>query len=384
LPEREPWELLAIADASGLRGRGGAGFPLARKLRATADAAASGRAAVVVANGTEGEPASWKDRALLSTNPHLVLDGVQVAAAAIGASDAYLCVHKGSLKEHLRAATVERRDRIAVRIVEVPDWYVAGEASALVRHLGGGKALPTHRTMPLAQRGLRGRPTLVQNVETLASLAVLARIGPERFRESGTLDEPGSLLLTVRGAVRSARVVEVPVGTLLHEVLALAGGESSPLQAVLIGGYYGGWLRADKALDVPMSHAGLRAAGGTLGAGLVIALPRHGCGLAATAAISRYLASQTARQCGPCFNGLPAIASAMTAIASGSSDAEEFDDSVTRVRRWCGLVEGRGACSHPDGAVNLVRSALRVFDSELAAHRDGGCGRSAGVELGIP
>lgn len=385
LAVRGDWEILAMAEASGLRGRGGAGFPLGRKLRATAQAAAAGRPAVVVGNGSEGEPASRKDRHLLATNPHLVLDGIQVAARAVGARDAFLCVHAGGLRTQLRRALKERRDALRVRVVEVPDRYVSGEASALVHHLAGGPALPTHRTAPLAERGLRGRPTLVQNVETLASLAVLARVGPERFRETGTDEEPGTLLLTVRGAVRAPTVLEVPVGTSVREALAAAGGESASLQALLVGGYYGSWLATPAALDIPLSQGGLRAAGGSLGAGLVVALPADDCGLAATAAIARYLAAQTAGQCGPCVNGLPAIAGAVTELAAGGRDAAgSLQQTLDQLHRWCGLVAGRGACSHPDGAVSMVRSALQVFDDDVRAHLTRGCGRGIGVDLELP
>jgi NADH:ubiquinone oxidoreductase subunit F (NADH-binding) len=377
VPERGQAELLDLAENGGLRGRGGAGFPLARKLRA---AAGAGGRAVVVANGSEGEPASRKDRTLLATSPHLVLDGVQLAARAVGATDAYLCVHAGGLRRDLRRALKQRRDPLRVRVVEVPDRYVSGEAGALVNYLGGGPALPATRYAPLAERGLKGRPTLVQNVETLASFAVLARLGAQRFRTLGTVEEPGTVLLTVRGAVRSPRVVEVPVGTTVAEALALAGGPAEPLQAVLVGGYYGAWLPAPAVLDVPLSHAGLAAAGGSLGAGLLVALPDSGCGLAATARIATYLAGESARQCGPCLNGLPLIAGAMTALASGGSPAS-LALALERLERWCGLVTGRGACSHPDGAVNLVRSALTAFDGDVTRHLAGGCGRGVGVDL---
>jgi NADH:ubiquinone oxidoreductase subunit F (NADH-binding) len=380
VPERGQAELLDLAGNGGLRGRGGAGFPLARKLRATAGA--RGRA-VVVANGSEGEPASRKDRTLLAANPHLVLDGVQLAVAAVGAREAYLCVHAGGLRRDVEKALRQRRDPVRVRVVEVPDRYVSGEAGALVNHLGGGPALPTTRYAPLAEKGLKGRPTLVQNVETLASFAVLARLGAQRFRALGTVEEPGTVLLTVRGAVREPRVVEVPVGTTAGAALALAGGAAGTLQAVLVGGFYGAWLPAPGVLDVPLSHAGLSAAGGSLGAGLLVALPAEDCGLAATATIATYLAGESARQCGPCLNGLPLIAAAMTDLARGGT-AAALTVTLERLERWCGLVAGRGACSHPDGAVNLVRSALRSFAADVDRHLRGGCGRSVGVDLALP
>lgn len=361
--DQAPEELLDLAAASNVLGRGGAGFPFARKLRTAAE---SGRPAVVIANGSEGEPASRKDRTLLAANPHLVLDGLQLAARAVRARKAVICVHEGGLRAEIRRALKERRDPVRVRVSEVPDRYVSGEASALVRHLAGGPALPTTRTVAQAKLGI-----LVQNVETLASFALLARLGAARFGE-------GTQLLTVRGAVRRPAVVEVPVGIPVREALDLAGGPSAPLAAVLAGGYYGAWLPAPAVLDVELSQAGVRAAGGSLGAGLLVAFPERSCGLDATAAIARYLADQSARQCGPCLNGLPAIAGAVTELADGTAQPR----TVERLERWCGLVKGRGACSHPDGAVNLVRSALRTFAADVERHLAGGCGRTARIDLG--
>lgn len=375
LPGTSGPDLIDLAAAGGLRGRGGAGFPVARKLRTTADA---GRRAVVVGNGSEGEPASHKDRTLLNGNPHLVLDGLQLAARAVGAQQAFLCVHIGGLRGTVERALAERSDAVAVRVVEVADRYVSGEASALVARVGGGRPLPTSRTAPLAVKGLKGRPTLVQNVETLAGLAVLARTGADRYRELGTDEEPGTMLVTLAG-VRDPQVVEIALGTPIRQALALAGGTASAVQAVLVGGYYGAWLPAALAMDVPLSHAGLRAAGGSLGAGLVVALPEERCGLAATSKVASYLAGQSARQCGPCLNGLPALAGGLDRLVRGAATAGTLDD----VERWCGLVTGRGACSHPDGAASLVRSALQVFSDDVPRHFAGGCGRAAGDEVGV-
>jgi NADH:ubiquinone oxidoreductase subunit F (NADH-binding) len=367
LPPLTAEQVVDIADAAGLRGRGGAGFPVARKLRTARDA---GRRAVVVANGSEGEPAIGKDRLLLTRAPHLVLDGLQLAARAVGAREAFLCVHVGGTAAVVRAALAERRDGVPVRVVEVADRYVAGEAGALVRRLGGGPSLPSTRAAPLAQRGLRGRPTLVQNVESLAALAVATRLGPDRYREVGDAAEPGTLLVTVHAPGEPRMVLELPTGTPVHVALGAAD-----VQAVLVGGFFGAWLHAPAALDVPLSHAGLRAAGGSLGAGLVVGLPPSHCGLAVSARVARYLADQSARQCGPCLNGLPAIASALAELAAGTADAGVVD----RLHRWCGLVQGRGACAHPDGAAGFVRSALRVFADDVVQHLRGGCGRPAGA-----
>jgi ferredoxin len=271
--------LLDFVERSGLLGRGGAGFPTGRKMRAVAE---HGRRPVVVANGMEGEPVSRKDAVLLGRLPHLVLDGVVLAARAVGASEAYLCVHSGAATLPVLHRAVSERDPdadgVAVGIEQVPAGYVAGEASALVHWLDGGAAVPLFSPRPHA-RGVRGRPTLVQNVETLANVAMVARFGPGWLRAVGEPQEPGSLLVTVAGAVSRPGVVEVASGTPIGPVLARAGAEPHRLSAVLVGGYYGGWLPVGAALGLPLSHRALRSLGLGLGAGILVALPAAACGL---------------------------------------------------------------------------------------------------------
>jgi NADH:ubiquinone oxidoreductase subunit F (NADH-binding) len=354
--------LVSLVERSGLLGRGGAGFPTGRKMRAVAE---RGGRPVVVANGMEGEPASAKDGVLLGLVPHLVLDGIVVAARAVGAADAYLCVHTGSpVLPALRRALAERNraaDGVRIDVEELPARYVSSESSSLVSWLGGGAALPLFEPRP-HERGVGGRPTLVQNVETLANVALVARYGPEWLRAVGEPAEPGSLLVTVSGAVARPGVVEVAVGTPIGEALARAG--AARLSAVLVGGYFGGWLPAAAALPVPLSHAALRSVGLGLGAGVLVALPATACGLVETARVAGYLAGESAGQCGPCKNGLPAIAAALSRVARGEAHAA----AVAAVERWSALVAGRGACHLPDGAVRFVTSALRTFHADVARH----------------
>lgn len=358
--------LIAEIDAAGLRGRGGAGFPTAVKLRAVA----AGRgAAVVLANGCEGEPASGKDGALLSLEPHLIIDGAQVAAAAVGADHIHLCVHRGSpAAATLRAALRERRSTgPQIRVTEVPGRYVASEESALVRFINTGEARPTAKPPRPFERGVAGRPTLIDNVETLAQLALITRHGADWFRGVGTADSPGTTLVTLGGGVERPGVYETQLGAPIRDVLGLGGGSIAALQAVLVGGYAGAWLRLPDAASVPLSHEGLRAAGGTLGVAALIGLPIGACGLVETALILRYLAGESARQCGPCMFGLPAVAADFVELARGTARAETVD----RLRSRLGVIPGRGACSHPDGAARLAASALRVFADDVQAHASG-------------
>ena len=350
-------------ERSGLTGRGGAAFPTARKLAAVA--AAVGRPVVVV-NGTEGEPASAKDKVLLATEPHLVLDGAVIAARLVGAREVIVAAHRvvaGIIKDALG----ERQDAVDICVVEAADGFVAGEASAVVNWLAGGAPVPTKVPPRLAQHGLHGRPTLVQNAETLAHVALIARYGARWFRELGTVSEPGSMLITVIGAVREPGVREIDIGIPVTDVLAAAGGADRPLLALLIGGYFGTWVPWPDAAHLPFSAAGLAGVGATPAAGLVAALPAEACGLAETARVARYLADESAGQCGPCVFGLDAIARELGRAAAGQSA------SVALLRRWLGQVDGRGACRHPDGAVRFIRSGLDVFASELDLHARGWC-----------
>ncbi len=362
-------DVIAAVAAAGLTGRGGAGFPMARKLTAVA----AGSEPVVVANGAEGEPASSKDRVLLSYAPHLVLDGLQLACRATGATRAYVYVHEGPLVALLESLVAARRtagvDAVTATVVAAPARFVSGQESAVVSALNGGRALPLAVPPSVYVKGVGRAPTLVQNVETLAHLALIGRHGASWFRSVGTEREPGSMLCTLGGAVAAPGVVEVPIGTRLGDVLARAGGSPGPLSAVLVGGYHGTWLPAGQAMDLSLSVEGLGPVGASPGAGVVVALSAQACGLSETARAVTYLAEQSARQCGPCLNGLPAMARTLTQLAG----RERSRGLPERVLELAALVEGRGACHHPDGTVRLVRSALSVFAAEVATHQAGVC-----------
>ena len=366
--------IIEAARAAGLTGRGGAAFPVHRKLSAVAAAGRPGRA-VAVANGAESEPASGKDRSLLWLAPHLVLDGLQLAAEAVAAGRAVLYVHRDpGLAAHLAAALAHRAaagcDRIATEVVQAPDRFLAGETSALASAVSGGPARPRFAEPPVYERGAGGRPTLVHNAETLAHLALIGRFGPGWFRAAGLPGEPGSMLCTVHRADGAGHVTEAALGTALPALLpGLSGPGSSAVQAVLCGGYHGTWLDPGTAAGLVLSRASLRAAGAAPGAGVLAELPASRCGLAETARVARYLALESAGQCGPCFNGLPRMAAALAELAAPRPAPRAEAD----LRRWAGLVDGRGACHHPDGFVRFVASALAVFRAEVAGHARGQC-----------
>ncbi|KIE27639.1 hypothetical protein LK08_07010 [Streptomyces sp. MUSC 125] len=358
--------LVQAVEAAGLTGRGGAGFPTARKLRAVAER--RGRAVVVV-NAMESEPASRKDEFLLAVAPHLVLDGGVLAADAVGADVVHVCLPRTRAAQYrqLAAALDERRrarlDPVPLRLHALPHAYVSSESTSLVRWLSGGPARPQGGPPRSHERGVARRPTLVDNAETLAHLALIARHGPGWFRQAGPRDEPGTTLVTVSGAVAAPGVLEVSLGTPLGMLLDHAGGAAESLRAVLLGGYAGTWLPAEY-LRTPLARHDLAALGAAPGAGVLIALPQSACGLRETARMLGYLAAHSARQCGPCRFGLPAVAGDFAALAAGRADP----DLLPRLHRRTGLLPDRGACRHPDGAARLAASALRVFADDVGRH----------------
>jgi NADH:ubiquinone oxidoreductase subunit F (NADH-binding) len=358
--------LIESIERAGLRGRGGAAFPTGVKMRAVANE--RGRAVVVI-NAAEGEPASMKDRTLLQALPHLVLDGGALAAQAVGAEEAILCVPESIALEGPERAIAERSEQLGegaprMRLATVPDRYVAGQETALVNHLGGGPALPTF-TPPLPfQRGLGRRPTLVSNVETLAHVALIARHGAEWFRELGTAGEPGSALITLSGAVAYPGVYEIEQGSSLSSLIDAAGGTTAQPRALLFGGYAGAWVDAELLHGLALSDEHLAPHGASLGAGVVLLLSKDACGVAETARVTRWLAQQSARQCGSCLHGLDALATSIEEVASGAARGK----ARQRIAYFASLARGRGACSHPDGAVRLIVSALEVFAADFADH----------------
>jgi NADH:ubiquinone oxidoreductase subunit F (NADH-binding) len=370
--------LIETLESSGLLGRGGAGFPVGRKWRAMADR--SRGQAIVVANGAEGEPASRKDRTLMAVRPHLVVDGAVLAAESVGAEEIvfYVGVEHAAAAVALSRAIEERRSEIAVpaRVVAAPVGYVAGEATAAVNFINTGDARPTTTPPRVSERGVNGRPTLVQNVESLAYAALIGRFGEPWYRSAGRLASDGTALITVSGAVREAGVREIELGTTVGEAAEEAGGDAAGTQAVLLGGYFGTWAPAGEAWSMPLDPAAMQTSGLTFGCGMVGLLSADDCGVSATASVMAFMANESAGQCGPCVYGLRAIGDTVTTLANGRAGRDGLGgrDSLGRLERLAAQTGGRGACHHPDGAVQLMVSALNVFGDEFRHHaRRGHC-----------
>lgn len=340
----DPADLLARITAAGLRGRGGAGFPTATKIRSVA-----GRpgAKVVVANGEEGEPGSVKDRWLLRTRPHLVLDGLLRGAQLVGATRGFVYVSDPAAAAAVRGALAERTPSLSVTVADVSHAYVAGEETAVVRHLDGGPALPTAKPPRPYERGVGGAPTLISNVETLAQIALLAA-----GRTATTM------LATLSGAQRPPALYELPIGTTLRRLTAAHG--LPEIGGVLLGGLFGG-LRGPEALDLALD--------GTIGCGAIHLLGPDDCPVALAADAVAFLSAESARQCGVCVMGTRSLADATAALTAGVATR----DLVDKLTGWSARLPGRGACGLLDAAAALAGSLLRAFPDRVAAHLGGPC-----------
>jgi NADH:ubiquinone oxidoreductase subunit F (NADH-binding) len=352
-PAGETSDLIDVVERLGLRGRGGASFPTAVKMRA---AARHRGPRTVLVNAAEGEPLSRKDRVLLAHAPHLVLDGALAAARAIDARQVIVAVRDDapSAISAIDQAAERRRKSVRIDVRPVPPAYLAGQESALINHLEGRPMRPS-RVPPLpVERGIDRRATLVQNPETLAHLALIDRG-----------EVPTTALVTVAGAVAMPGVVEISHDVSVGDVLGCAHPDE--WQGVLVGGFHGAWHRPADAATLPLDDR-------TRAAGVLFALDRRACAPMEIVRAIRWLANESAGQCGPCANGMPAIATLLErSVMRGASAGARRD-----IDRWSTDVVGRGACHLPDGAMRFLRTALTVFEEEFAHHfRHGRCGRCA-------
>lgn len=361
-------DLLDEVERSGLQGRGGAAFPLAVKLCAVRDNGRRAGGAVVVANGEEGEPASIKDRWLLRHRPHLVLDGLRLAAATVAADRAYVYVSDPESARSVEAALTEHAfGDTAIELFRVDPGYIAGEETAVTRAINGGPVKPTDKPPRPFQKGVGGRPTLVSNVETLANLPYLQRHGAAAFRSLGTSSSPGTFLVTLTGGGRPPGLYEIPHGLPFRELLALHGVSPEHVQGALLGGYFAGLLNR-AVLDATLDHETLRGLGAGLGCG-AIAVITDDCPVAVAASVLAYFDRENAGQCGSCFNGTAAMAAVAGALRDGVATSEDLD----RLRRWSVTLRGRGACATLDAATNVAGSLLNQFPQAVARHLDNAC-----------
>lgn len=346
LPTLRGADFAAAVSGSELTGRGGAHVPAAWKLTAARDAGPGG---TVVINGAEGEPGSAKDMALLQTRPHLVLEGALAVAEAIRAREIVVWLHESAEASRARVAEAVRERRgefdVRIRMLLAPEGYVGGEASSVISAVRGGPALPQHSRDRVRPWG-EGPAVLVHNAETHARLGLLALGGNPVASSLVTVAESSAPLAFTRRTV-----LEVSTDVTFAAVLDQAGAPAP--QAVLLGGLAGTWVPWHDLADMVVDPWELRTRGLSLGAGIIHLLPHGRDGLTESVAILEWLADESARQCGPCVFGLPALADAVrrSARTRKRNESERIGD----------LIVGRGACRHPDGAVRMAMSAQEVF-----------------------
>ena len=370
-------DTIATIAASGLRGRGGAGFPTAEKWRAAAGAPASRR--YVVANGYGADPSSATDRTLLERNPYAVLEGALIAAIAIGATEAIVAV-RSDASEAIRALETALERMIAadlagddvlgsgqaveITIRPVQGAYMLGEETVLLKALEGKRGQPEQRPPHPTERGLFGKPTVVQNVQTLASVPWIIANGPEAFAAIGSKASPGTVLVSVR-APTGAGVAEVPVGTTLHEIIALAGPRAgaAELKAILVGGPSGGILPAELA-DTAYEYDALRSAGAHMGSGAIVAADKRACIVDLARLLTRFCADEACGKTIPCRIGLRRVREIGDRVATGLPKPTD----LALLADLSSDIVGSALCDHERLATLPFASGMRYFRSELDEH----------------
>jgi NADH-quinone oxidoreductase subunit F len=357
-----PDALLERLDASGLRGRGGGWFAASRKWRAVR---AEGGDPLVVANGAEGEPGSFKDRYVMQRHPADVVAGLALAARAVGAREAVVFL-KGSFDAPAAALSAaiaaSPRSGLSVEIRRGDDGYVTGEETALLEALEGRKPWPRPKPPLPAAVGYRGRPTLVQNVETLARVPA-AVADPHAYREGETT------LVTLWGDVRRPGVYEVALGTPLRRVIEANAEPVEAVGLVFPGGPSTPPLAASD-LDVPLDPGALRARGTALGTGAVLVVGASACPMALAASAAGFFERENCGQCPPCAVGTASLARILRSVEAGSSRARDVRD----LQEVSSFMSGHGYCAHCRGAAAVATAMARGFADALAAHVSGASG----------
>jgi NADH-quinone oxidoreductase subunit F len=393
--ELGPEETIAELERAGVRGRGGAGFPVATKWRTVRGAA--GRHRYAVCNGAEGEPGTFKDRAILRANPYQVIEGLAIVACVVGAQEVFIALKAsfGPERERVIAAVTEIEQAglvgdLSIGVVAGPEEYLFGEEKALLEVIEGNDPLPrwlppyvhglfatapqlgwqAHEPEAGHSRGHESNPTAVNNVETLANVAHVLANGASWYRSLGAA-APGTVVCTVVGDVARSGVAEVECGAPLREVLAMFGTlrPDAGIRAVLPG--VTNAVLTEAQLDIPLTFEAFAAAGTGLGAAGFIVYDDTACMVDVAAVLSRFLYVESCGQCPPCKLGTGAITSALDDIAAGRGT----DASLERINHWLGVVADGNRCFLPVEEQQLVGSILRSFPEDFEAHLQGECTR---------
>jgi NADH:ubiquinone oxidoreductase subunit F (NADH-binding) len=374
-----PDAVVAEIRAAGLRGRGGAGFPTGIKWSGLRSEEGP---RYLACNGAEGEPGTFKDRMLMRRNPYQLIEGIAVAAFAMGAAEAYLAT-KASFTfevERLEAALVEMAGAgmagtVPIVLVTGPGDYLFGEEKAMLEVVAGRDPLPT--LYPPYVQGLFGdgvhpNPTVVNNVETLSNVPQILRNGAAWFRSIGTEDTPGTMVFTISGDVRRHAVAELPMGTPLSELVYGVGGGFAAGRGpkAVLSGVSNAPLVASQ-IDTPMDFGSMRRAGSGLGSGGFVAFDDSACMAQVAAEFSRFLWAESCGQCPPCKLGAEALTDRFGRIAAGTADMGVLEEAAA----WTARVTDANRCGLGAGQRGLAAGFLERFWDDFAAHAPSGCGR---------
>jgi NADH-quinone oxidoreductase subunit F len=366
-----PTSILPEITASGLRGRGGAGFPAGKKWAIAAEAPIAPH--YLVCNAGEDEPGSFKDRVLIEHRPHLVLEGMILASRAIQAEQAYLYLNEtyGDCFTRMAEAISEAGaagylGHLKIYLQPAPTAYVAGEDSASLEVLEGKPPLPRQKPPYPVTIGLFGKPTVVNNVETLANVPPIVRNGSAWFRKHGTSESPGTMIFCLGEEMNCPGAYELPLGTSLRHLYENLGGgmkEGRKVRAILPGGPSCGFLSEDQ-LDISMDPESLKKAGSTLGCGVMRFYSEGTCMVEETLRIAQFFARESCGQCPACRMETNMLSAMLERIQQGKADAALFD----QFSKILDFNRGKGYCALINMPGPPITSALRLFRADFEHH----------------
>jgi len=372
-----PEDVIETVKLAGLRGRGGAGYPTWQKWRFCRDTEADQR--YLICNADEGDPGAFMNRSLIEGDPHAVLEGMLIAGYAIGASHGYVYIRAEyplAIKRLRTAIAAMRKlgllgERILgsdfsfdITVKEGAGAFVCGEETALIASLEGRRGMPRTRPPFPAVSGLWGEPTIIDNVETLATLAAIVNDGAEQYASRGTETSRGTKTFSLVGKVRRTGLIEVPFGTTLRRVIDdIGGGVAKDFKAVQTGGPSGGCL-GEEFLDTPIDYENLAAAGSIMGSGGLIVLDRDTCIVDTARYFLSFTQDESCGKCVPCRVGTGQLVGILEAICAGKAELADLD----RLERLAGVVKRSSLCGLGQTAPNPVLSALKYFRDEFVEH----------------
>lgn len=398
LTEMTPRQVIAEITSSGLRGRGGGGYPTGLKWETVAKA--TGARKCVICNGDEGDPGAFMDRSVLESDPHRVIEGMLVAAYAIGAQEGYIYVRAEYplAVQRLTAALREARRRgfLGKEICETTfsfdidirlgaGAFVCGEETALIASIEGQRGTPRPRPPYPAVYGLWGNPTLINNVETYANVAPIIRHGAEWFSGMGTARSKGTKVFALTGKVQRTGLVEVPMGITLRQIVFDIGGgvpDGKKFKAVQTGGPSGGCI-PEEHLDLSISYDALISAGSMMGSGGMIVMDETSCMVDVARYFMDFCMTESCGKCVPCRVGTYQMHRILTAITSMTATLKD----LAMLEELCDLVKHTSLCGLGQSSPNPVLSTLRYFKDEYLAHIEehrcpaGVCRPRAAVEV---